>query len=156
MLWSIDKTGYPLTSITWPHHRFRNRPIEVVYFLMLSADRWLVVNWSQAQVNFLNFVWNMLCLCHYGSALLRFWCQTDLERKNLASYLKIQAGKTFFFPWSRSTSNFYPLIGQNLTVRAENLCRILKLVYFDRWSSLSTFDVFNCLSPLNDIQWHTM
>ena len=97
MLWSIDKTGYPLTSITWPHHRFRNRPIEVVYFLMLSADRWLVVNWSQAQVNFLNFVWNMLCLCHYGSALLRFWCQTDLERKNLASYLKIQAGKTFFF-----------------------------------------------------------
>ena len=39
----------------------------------------------------------MLCLCHYGSALLRFWCQTDLERIDSASYLKIQAGKTFSF-----------------------------------------------------------
>ena len=37
----------------------------------------------------------MLCLCHYGPALLRFWFQTDLGRENSASYLKIQAGKTF-------------------------------------------------------------
>ena len=35
-------------------------------------------------------------------------------------------------------------------VQAENLCSILKLVYFDSWgwqSFVSTCDVFNCLSP---------
>ena len=37
-------------------------------------------------------------------------------------------------------------------VHEENLCSILKLVYFDSWSSqrfVSTCDVFNCLFPLN-------
>ena len=43
-------------------------------------------------------------------------------------------------------------------VHAENLCSILNLVYFDRWSRQgfeSTCDVFNCLFPLdvqNEIQ----
>ena len=38
---------------------------------------------------------------------------------------------------------------------AENLCSILKLVYFDSWSwqsFVSTCDVFNCLFPLNIVQ----
>ena len=39
----------------------------------------------------------MLCLCHYGPALLRFWFQTNLRRENSASYLKTQAGKTFSY-----------------------------------------------------------
>ena len=60
----------------------------------------------------------MLCLCRCPT-LLRYCCKTDLGRKNSASYLKIQAGKTFFFTmvtrWSRFTPNFYALIGQNLT-----------------------------------------
>ena len=42
----------------------------------------------------------MLCLCHYGPALLTFWFQTDLGRENSASYLKIQAGKTDAFHFS--------------------------------------------------------
>ena len=33
----------------------------------------------------------MLCLCHCGPALLRFWFQTDLGRKYSATYLKTQA-----------------------------------------------------------------
>ena len=61
----------------------------------------------------------MLCLCHYGSVLLRGWFQTDLGRENSASNLKMQAGRRPFLTmvtrWSRSTSNFYALIGQNLT-----------------------------------------
>ena len=43
----------------------------------------------------------MLCLCHYGPALLSFWFQTNLERENSASYLEMLAGKTFFVPRSR-------------------------------------------------------
>ena len=40
-------------------------------------------------------------------------------------------------------------------VHAENLCSILKLVYFYSWSwqsFVSTCDVFNCLFPLNIVQ----
>ena len=42
------KTRYPLTSITWPYRGLRCRPIEVEYFLKLSADKLLVFKWSQA------------------------------------------------------------------------------------------------------------
>ena len=65
------------------------------------------------------FVWNMLRLCHYGPALLRFWFQTDLGHKSSAIFLKkYRRGRPFLTMvtrWSRSTSNFYALIGQNLT-----------------------------------------
>ena len=61
----------------------------------------------------------MFCLCHNCPTLLRFWFQNDLGRENSAIYLKIQAGGRSFLtivtPWSRSTSNFYALIVQNLT-----------------------------------------
>ena len=58
----------------------------------------------------------MLCLCHYGPALLRLWFQTDLRRENSATYLKIQVGKTFSYHLDALiTSNFYALIFQNLT-----------------------------------------
>ena len=61
---------------------------------------------------------------------------------------------TMLTRWSRSTSNFYALIGQNLKrwVHAENFCSILNLLYFDSWSwqsFVSTCDVFNCLLPLD-------
>ena len=44
------KTGYPLTSITWPYRGPRCRPIEVDIFLKLSADKLPVFKWPQAQV----------------------------------------------------------------------------------------------------------
>ena len=65
----------------------------------------------------LKLIWNMLCLC---AAQLTFWFQTDLGRENPASYYR--QGRQLVLPlltmvtcWSRSTSNFYVLIGQNLT-----------------------------------------
>ena len=73
----------------------------------------------------------MLCLCHYGSVLLRGWFQTDLGRENSASNLKIQAGRRPFLTmvtrWSRSTFNFYALIGQNLTVE------FMRKIYAASW-----------------------
>ena len=58
----------------------------------------------------------MLCLCHYGPALLRLWFQTDLGSENSVTYLKIQVGKTFSYHLDALiTSNFYALIFQNLT-----------------------------------------
>ena len=61
--------------------------------------------------------WNVLCLC---AAQLKFWLQTDLGRENSASYYRkgrqlLLTFLTMVTRCSRSTFNFYALIGQNLT-----------------------------------------
>ena len=107
----------------------------------------------------------MLCLCHYGPALSRFWFQTDLRRKNSAAFLKIKTGKTFSYHGHALVTLYVQFLYSDWSkcdrwVHAENLCSILKVVYFDSksWQSfVSTCDVFNCLNlfPLdvqNEIQ----
>ena len=105
----------------------------------------------------------MSCLCHYGPALLRFWFQTYLGHENSASYLKIQAGKTFSYHGHALVTLYVQFLCSDWSkfdrwVHAENLCSILKVVYFDSWSWQSfesTCHVFNCLFPLdvqNEIQ----
>ena len=131
--------------------------------------RWQITSfkWSQAQVYFFQwFISNMLCLFHYGPAPLGFWFQTDLRHQNSASFFKSTVGEDFL-PWSRDGHALVTLYVQFLCsdwskfdgwVHAENLCSILKVVYFDSWSwhsLVSTCDVFHCLFPLdvqNEIQ----
>ena len=134
MLWSIDSCQnrvsadqYHLTVSRAQVSTHRGR----VFFEVI---RWQITSfkWSQAQVYFFQwFIWNMSCLCHYGPALSRFWFQTDLGRENSATFLKIKAGKTFSYhghavrqflcsDWSKF----------DRWVHAENLCSILKVVYF--------------------------
>ena len=79
------KTGYRLTSATWPYRGLRYRPIKVEYFLRLSADKLLVFKWSWAQVQFFKCIGNKLCL---WAALITFWFQSDLGRKNSASFYR--------------------------------------------------------------------
>ena len=72
--------------------------------VIFEVIRWQITSfkWSQAQVYFFQwFIWNMLCLCHYGPALLRFWFQTDLGRENSASFFKNTGGEDLFLPWLR-------------------------------------------------------
>ena len=116
------KTRYPVTNITWPYRGLRCRPIQVEYFFVVI--RWRVTSFQMIAGSFFKFIWNMLCLCHYGPALLTFWFQTDLGRENSANYLKCKQGRQMLFTfltivrrWSRSrfTSNFYAMIGKNLT-----------------------------------------
>ena len=102
------------------------------------------------------FIWNMLCSCHYGPALLGFLFQTDLRRENSASFMKIQAGKTFSYHGHVLVTLYVQFLCSNWSefdrwVHAENLCSILEDVYFDSWSSqsfVSTCDGFNCIFPL--------
>ena len=59
----------------------------------------------------------MLCL---WATQLRFWFQADLGREISASYYRqgrqlLLTMLTMVTRWSRSASNFYALIGQNLT-----------------------------------------
>ena len=95
----------------------------------------------------------MSCLCHYGPALLRFWFQTYLGHENSASYLKIQAGKTFSYHGHALIALYVQFLWPDWSkfdrwVHAENLCSVLKLVYFDSWSwqsFVSTYHAFKCL-----------
>ena len=50
---------------------------------------------------FFKFISNMLCLCQYRPALLRFWFQTDLRRKNSAIFFLNTCEEDLFLPWSR-------------------------------------------------------
>ena len=105
----------------------------------------------------------MLCLCHYGLALSRFWFQTNLGLENLASYLEIQEGKTFPYQGHALVTLYVKFLCSDWSkfdrwVPAGNVCSVLNLVYFGSWSwqsFVSTCDVFNCLFPLdvqNEIQ----
>ena len=77
-----------------------------------------------------------MCFCLYGPALLKVWFQTDLEGENSASYLKIQAGKTFSCYGHALGMLYVQFLSSDWSnfdrwVHAENLCSILKFVYFD-------------------------
>ena len=89
----------------------------------------------------------MSCLCHYGPALLRFWFQTYLGHENSPSYSKIQAGKTFSYHGHALVTLYVQFLCSDWSkfdrwVHAENLCSILKLVYFDNWSWQSFVSTF--------------
>ena len=57
-------TGYLLANITWSYRGLRFRPIEVAVFLKLSADKLLVFNKSQAQLQ-VDFYANLLFEVNY-------------------------------------------------------------------------------------------
>ena len=161
MFWSIDSCQNRVPAAQYHLTVFRAQVSthRSQVFLKLSADKVLVFKWSQAQVYFVKFIWNMLCSY---AAQIKFWFQTDFGRENSASCyrqgreLLLTFLAIFLTPvtrWSRSTCNFYALIGQNFTGEFKR-----KLVYFDTWnwqSFVSTCDVFNYLFPLdvqNEIQ----
>ena len=166
MLWSIDSC--------------QNKVAADQYYLtvsraQVSTHRGWVLFWSYPLTSywfsndrrlkfiFLKFIWIMLCSCDDGPELLRFWFQTNHGRENSASYLKIQAGKTFSYPGHALVTLYVQFLWSGWSkfdkwVHAENLCSTLNLVYFDSWSwqsFVSACDVFNCLFALdvqNEIQ----
>ena len=107
---------------------------------------------------FLKCIWNKSCS---WAALLKCWFRTDLGRENSTGFYIYMQGKqsllTFLTVtrWSRSTSNSYVLIGQNLT--GEFMQKIYAASWnllTDSWSRqsfVSSCDVLNCLFLL-DVQ----
>ena len=92
------------------------------------------------------------------AALLKFWFQTDLGRKNSTGFYLLgrQSLLTFLTivtRWSRSSSNFYALIGQNL--KGEFMRQIYAAsgnLLTDSWDwqgFVPSCDVFNCLFLLD-------
>ena len=107
MLWSIDSCQNRISAdqyhmtVPWAQvSTHRSRVLFGSYPLTINSFKW-----SQAQVYFFQWsIWNVLCFCHYGLALSRFWFQTHLGRENSASFLKIQAGRPFLTMVTRWSS----------------------------------------------------
>ena len=112
---------------------------------------------------FFKCLWNKSCL---WAAFLKFWFRTDFGRENSTRfYMQVRQSLLTFLPvtrWSRSTSNFYVLIGQNLTGEfMRKIYAASRNLLTDSWSwqsfsgFLSSCDVLNCLVLLgvqNEIQ----
>ena len=85
--------------------------------------------------------------------------QLSSDAKIQPVFLKIQAGKTFSYHGHALVTLYVHFLCFDWSkfdkwAHVENLCSILKVVYFDSWSwrsFVSTCDVFNCLFRL-DIQ----
>ena len=137
-------------------------PLSSNTILKLSADKWLLFKWSQAQVHF----FKNACEISYVHELhhQKFWFQADLGRKNSAGFYMqgrqlLLTFLTMVTRWSRSSSNFHALIGQNLTGEfMRKMYAASGNLFSDRsdswgWQSFvsPTCDVFKCLFPL-DVQ----
>ena len=99
--------------------------------LKSSADKLLVFKWLQAQVNFFSI--HEIC-CVYVTKAPHY--QTDLARENSATYLKMLAGMTFSYHLHALITLYVQFLCSDFSkfdrwVHAENLCSILKPVYFD-------------------------
>ena len=95
--WQLSKQG-----IRWPvsSDRIAGSGVDHQGRVFFEVIRWQFTRFQMiagSRLLFFKFISNMLCLCQYRPALLRFWFQTDLRRKNSASFFKIQAGKTFSY-----------------------------------------------------------
>ena len=85
-----------------------------------------------------------------------------LGRENSARFLKIQAGKTFSYHGHSLFTLYVQFLCSNWSkfdrwYHAENLCSILKVVYFDSWrwqSFVSTCDVFNWHFSTGCTKWN--
>ena len=143
-----------LTSIAWPYRGLRYGSTELECFFQVI--RWQVATFQMIAGSssiFLKYVCNKSCS---WAKLLKFWFQTDLGRENSTGFYmqgrqSLLALLTIVTLWSRSTSNFQALIGQNLT--GEFMRKIYAAsgnLLTNSWSWLgfvSSCDVFNCTCP---------
>ena len=120
MLWSIDSCQNKVSADQYHLTVSRAQVSTHRGQVFFEVIRWQGTGFQMIaglSLIFLKSIWNMLCLC---AAQLKFWFQSDLGRENAASCYRQgrQLLLTFlatFTRWSRSTTNFHALIGQNLT-----------------------------------------
>ena len=155
---SVSADQYRLTlsraqaSTHWVRVFFCRYPLISCYFSIIAGSSSI----------FSKCIWNKSCS---WAALLKRWFRTGLGRENSTGFYIYMQGRqsllTFLTVtrWSRSTSNFYVLIGQNLT--GEFMRKIYAAsgnLLTDSWSwqsFVSSCDVLNCLFLLgaqNEIQ----
>ena len=105
------KTGYPLTSITWPCRGLKCQPIGVEYFWKFSADKLPVSNDRRLNFIFSNDSYKISCVYvimaqHYQD----FDFKLTSDAKIQPVFYKYRRGRPFFTMvkhWSRSMSTLY-------------------------------------------------
>ena len=123
------KTGCPLTSITWPYRGLRCWPIEVKYFF--EGIRWQVTSFQMIAGSCLIFFFidmkDVLFLGRTIKILILNWPRTRKFSQLLQAIQLLLTLLTMVTRWSRSTSLFYALIGQNLTGK------LMRKIYAASW-----------------------
>ena len=119
MFWLIDSCQNSVSADQYrlTVSRAQVRPTEFQCFFEVIC--WQVATFQMIAVSssiFLKCIWNK---SYSWATLLKFWFPTDLGRENSTGFY-MQGRQSFFIfltvtRWSRSTSNFHFLIGQNLT-----------------------------------------
>ena len=150
------KTGYPLTSITWPYRGLRSWLIEFACFLKLSVDKLVVFKWSQAGFNCLN-AQEIKCVYERHYENFDFKLTSDAEIQTVFTNREVK-GSWLCLAWSRSTSNFYLQLVKIWQVFTWKNYAASRNFFIDSWSwqsFVSSYDVFYCIFPLdvqNEIQ----
>ena len=110
------KTGYPLTSITWPYRGLRCRPIKVEYYF--EVIRWQFTRFqliAGSRLLFfkihIEYVVFMSVSPRTITIFISNWPQTYEFSQFFLKYSRSRPFLTMVTRWSRSTSNFYALIG---------------------------------------------
>ena len=118
-----------MTSITWLYRRLRCRPIEVESFFKVL--RWHVTSCQMITGSSLFFfkihtkyVVSMSLWPCTIKILISNWTQS----RKFSKLVKNTGGEDLFLPWSRSPSNFYALIDQNLAAE------FLRKTYAASWN----------------------
>ena len=160
MLWSIESCQNRVSAdqyhLTVSRAQVLTHRGRVCIFLKLSADKLLVFKWSHAQVQFflIHMKYVVFYMCHTIKILISNWPRKLKFSQFLQAFQML-------FDFSHQGHTLVALYVQFLCSawskfdrwgHAENLCSILKLVYFDSrsWQSfVSTCDVFHGLFPLN-------
>ena len=145
MLWSVEtavKTVYPLTSIAWPFCALRYRLTEFEYFFEII--RWQVTTFQMIAGSssiIVKCMWNHVMgswwnkLCSWAAplkSLISNWPRTQKFMQGRQSLLTFLIMVT---RWSRSSFNFYALIGQNLTGEfMQKMYAASRNLFSDSWS----------------------
>ena len=137
MLWSIDNCQKRVSADRY--HLAVSRAQVSTHrgrvFLKLSADKLLVFKWSQAQVCFFKFYMKYVVFMSLWPSTGADW--TYLGPENSASYLKIQAGKTFSYHGHALVT----LYVQFLCSDWSNLTgEFMRKIYAASWNLFTIFD----------------
>ena len=167
MLWSIDSCENRVSADQYQLTVSRAQVLTHRGQVLFEVIRWQVTSFQMiagsSQFFLIDMKYVVFCMCRTIKMLISNW-----PRKLKFSQF-LQAGKTCQLlltfltkvtRWSRSTSNFYALIGQNLT--GEFMRKIYaaswNLFTFDSWSwqsFVSTCDVFFMSFSTGCTKWNT-
>ena len=124
------KTGYPLTSITWPYRGLRCRPIEVKYFF--EVIRWQGTGFQMIAGSSLIFfkihMKYVVFMCRTIKILISNWPRTRKFSQLL------QAGKTVVFDFAHHGHELVTLYVQLLCSHWSKFDRGVYAENFDSWS----------------------